>query len=328
MDTIYQSDHFTLHLLSEGVYAAIATERGAGFSNAGLIDLGDQTLIFDAFDNPPAAKDLLKASIQLTHREPAMVIISHFHSDHWSGLQVFAGSMILATHATRKAMLPIAVEMLEYRRDPSQIENQLKEAEARRDVETDPNKRHFLQFSIARQRHTLQALPTLEPTFPNQTFEGKIVFHGSRRSAELIATGKGHTDSDCILSLPQDRVAFIGDIGFFQAQPYMASGSPPEWMALLDDMTSWDFKTFVPGHGPLGDKADLSLEATYIRALEDLVSRVVQAGGTVEDALRQTLPAPFDAWQIVGVRFEVNVRAAYERWSRTAGSPDERNAES
>jgi cyclase len=317
MDTIYQSDHFTLHQLAEGVYAAISTEGGAAFSNAGLIDLGDRTLIFDSFENPQAAEDLLKASLQLTHRKPAIVVISHFHPDHWGGLQVFTDSLILATHATRQAMLPIAVEMSKDREDPSQAENQLRETEARLEGETDPNKRQLLQASVARQRHGLQALPTLEPTLPNHTFEGNILFHGTQRSAELIATGKGHTDSDCILSLPGDRLAFIGDIGFFQMQPYMASGSPPEWIALLEEMTNWDIETFVPGHGPLGGKADLSLEAAYIRALEDLVWQVVQAGGTVEEALSQTLPAPFDAWQAVGVRFETNVRSAYARWSKT-----------
>jgi cyclase len=320
MHTIYQSDHFALHPLAEGVYAAIATEGGAAFSNAGLIDLGDQTLIFDAFDNPPAAKDLLKASIQLTHREPAMVIISHFHSDHWSGLQFFADSIILTTHATRQAMLPYIQEMINLRQDTSHLENQQRETEARLQAETDPNRRKFLQVSLARQRHTLQALPTLEPTLPNHTFDGNIRFHGTQRSAELISTGKGHTESDCVLRLPQDRVAFIGDIGFFQLQPYMASGYPPEWTAGLDEMTSWDIETFVPGHGPLGGKTDLSLEAAYIQALEDLVRRVVQAGGTVEDALRQTLPAPFDAWQAVGVRFETNVRSSYERWIKGAPS--------
>jgi glyoxylase-like metal-dependent hydrolase (beta-lactamase superfamily II) len=129
----------------------------------------------------------------------------------------------------------------------------------------------------------------------------------------LIATGKAHTESDCILLLPQDRAAFIGDVGFFQSQPFMPSCSPPEWIALLENMAGWDIETFVPGHGPVGGKADLTLEANYIQALENLVHEVVQAGRTVEDALCQTLPAPFDAWQAVGRRFEANVRASYER---------------
>jgi len=34
------SEYFDLHQLAEGVYAAIAIEGGAAFSNAGIVDLG------------------------------------------------------------------------------------------------------------------------------------------------------------------------------------------------------------------------------------------------------------------------------------------------
>ncbi len=58
MHTPFQSERFTLHQLADGVYAAIATELGAVFSNARLVDLGEQILVFDAFENPIAAEDL------------------------------------------------------------------------------------------------------------------------------------------------------------------------------------------------------------------------------------------------------------------------------
>ena len=317
MNTSFQSEHFTLHALAEGVYAAIATEMGAGFCNTGLVDLGDRTLIIDAFENPQAAEDLLTASIQLTGRKPDVVIISHFHPDHWAGLQVFKNSAILATHPTRQKMIPIAKEMLKDKQDPAELQSYLQQSEASLTAEADENKRHSLEVSIARQRHTLQALPGLEPTLPNQIFQDKVIFHGNRRSAELIVTGKAHTISDCILRLPQDSIAFIGDIGFFNSQPFMPYGFPLKWAALLEKMATWDVETFVPGHGPLGSKDDLSIEATYIRTLEDMVHQVVQSGGTVEDALRKTLPPPFDAWQAIGQRFEANVRSSFKRQSAT-----------
>lgn len=311
----FQSEHFTLHPLETGVYAAIAIEGGAGGSNTGLIDLGDRTLVFDAFATPQAGRDLLEACLQLTGRKPAQVVVSHFHADHWGGLQAFAGSPIQSTHATREWMVPEIEEMLVEKRDPSRLEKQLEETNTRLVSESDQAKRHSLQRDIAHLRHNLEALPFLEPSLPDQTFDGKIVYHGSQRSVELVATGKGHTQSDCVLLLPQDSVAFIGDLGFFQTQPFMASCSPADWLSLLDEMNDWEIETFVPGHGPLGGKADLVQEAAYIRALEDMVGGVVQAGGSLEEALRISLPEPFRAWQAVGSRFDVNVRASFERWS-------------
>jgi cyclase len=321
MNATFQSEHFTLHTLAEGVYAAIATELGAGYSNAGIIDLGDRTLVFDAFANPLAAQDLLKASLELTGRSPATVILSHMHSDHWGGMQVFADCPILATSATRQGMIPMAEEMVEMKSDPSEMESELRESEASLAAETDPAKRRVLEISVTRQRYDLQTLPTLEPTLPNQVFDGKIVFIGMQRTVELVATGKGHTVSDCLLNLPQDRISFIGDLGFFQSQPFMAYGFPPEWLAILERMATWEIDTFVPGHGPLGSKADLALEAQYIRALEEMVLRVVKAGGQVEDALAQTLPSPFDAWQVNSRRFEANVRASFERQRGSTSAP-------
>jgi glyoxylase-like metal-dependent hydrolase (beta-lactamase superfamily II) len=319
MHSSFQSEHFVLHFLAEGMYAAIATEMGAGYSNAGLIDLGGRTLVFDAFENPLAAEDLSNASVQLTGRKPAVAILSHFHPNHWGGMQVFADCPILATEATRAAMLPIVKEMTQDQRNPASMEKELQATEARLAAETDPLQKKFLQIAVNRQRYDLQTLPTLQPTLPNQTFEGRIVFHGTKRSAELIATGKGHTLSDCILHLRKDRIAFIGDLGFFQAQPFMPYGFPCEWIALLEELAGGKTKTFIPGHGPLGGKSDLRLEAEYLRALENMVEEVIRRGGKLKDALNETLPTPFDAWQAVGRRFESNVRGSFKRQRRQAG---------
>ncbi|MGH2563794.1 MAG: hypothetical protein ACRDE5_04740, partial [Ginsengibacter sp.] len=39
----FRSNHFTIHKLAEGVYAAIAKNGGYAICNAGIIDLGDAT---------------------------------------------------------------------------------------------------------------------------------------------------------------------------------------------------------------------------------------------------------------------------------------------
>jgi cyclase len=69
-----QSKHFAIQKLSDGVYAAIATNGGHAICNAGIIDLGDATLIFDPFMTPEAAKDLQKVSEQLTGHKVKYVI--------------------------------------------------------------------------------------------------------------------------------------------------------------------------------------------------------------------------------------------------------------
>jgi len=47
------SKNFSLQQLAAGVWAAIQNDKGGhAISNAGVIDLGNKTLVFDAFMNP------------------------------------------------------------------------------------------------------------------------------------------------------------------------------------------------------------------------------------------------------------------------------------
>jgi hypothetical protein len=45
VEGLSHSKHFTFNELAEGVYAAIALPNGSAVGNAGIIDLGDQTLV-------------------------------------------------------------------------------------------------------------------------------------------------------------------------------------------------------------------------------------------------------------------------------------------
>jgi cyclase len=47
--TLPASEHFQLEQVAEGVCAVIALRKGAAHSNAGIVDLGDRTLVFDTY---------------------------------------------------------------------------------------------------------------------------------------------------------------------------------------------------------------------------------------------------------------------------------------
>ncbi len=311
------SDHIELKQLADGVYAAIGIPGGAAYSNAGIIDLGNQTLVFDSLETPKAAADLRQAAEQLTGRPATYVIISHTHSDHWFGSQVFpAQTPILTTHKTYESMPDWFSYIKELQEDPSEQEEWLKEMQARLEHESDPRWIETLQASIPRTRHMLEALPTLDLRLPDTTFDGGLVFHGSGRRVELLTRQGGHTDSDAYLVLPEERIMFMGDLGFFQCQPFAASGNPEIWRAQLQEIEATEIDTFVPGHGPLGSKADVALQREYLEVLEKLVAQVIEAGDPIEEAMQLTLPEPFDRWLMGGMgRFEANVHSFYRRLS-------------
>lgn len=309
------SEHFTLEELAGGVYAAIAIKGKAAFSNAGIIDLGDRTIVFDAFEAPIAAQDLRRAAESLTGRPVTTLVISHGHDDHWLGSQAFAGATIVSTPAVRRQIVASVAEIEEDKANPGEIESIIREQRERLEGETDERRRADIAHTIARWQYALQALPTLDPVCPHQTFDSRIVFHGARRRVELITQGKGHTSSDCYLILPEAKLAFVGDLAFFGRQPFMVYGDPRAWVAQLEGFERSEIEVFVPGHGPVGTKADVALEREYILLLEAWVAQAVERGEPVEEVLKRPMPAPFDAWSADGLPAEHNVRALYERMS-------------
>ena len=66
--TEVKSTRFQLVTLSDGIYAAIAVLGGGALCNAGIVDLGDRTVVFDTFNTPLAARELRATAERLTGR--------------------------------------------------------------------------------------------------------------------------------------------------------------------------------------------------------------------------------------------------------------------
>jgi cyclase len=305
--------HFSIQELSEGVFAAIHQEGGAAYSNAGIIDLGGQTLVFDTFDMAVAAKELLAACEDLTGRRPAWVVNSHKHGDHWGGNQVFDGqAVILSTHQTRSGMLNWGAEIERMKNNSAEVEGRIKELEDKLRNEKDTLQRAVIERNLNRNRFLLADLPDFRFCPPTVTFEGTMVFRGEKRTIELVATGPGHTPEECHLVLREDKVIFTGDLAFFGCPPFMAPDcSLVGWLGKLDEFQKSDIKVFVPGHGGVGNNGDLQREQDYICVMRDLVAEAVQKKRLLEDVLKMRLPKEFEDWEVYIARNENNLRTLY-----------------
>jgi glyoxylase-like metal-dependent hydrolase (beta-lactamase superfamily II) len=312
-----KSNHFYLEQITNGVYVAFSAEGGRAISNAGIIDLGERTLIFDTFETPIAADDLRVASDSLTGRPATWVVNSHFHPDHWFGNQVFPKeTIIISSQGTWEGIHEFIDEVEEEKKDPSDLEEELHSLKGQLALESDLRKREVIKSSIARWEFYLESLPNLNLRVPDQTFRGKIELHGSMRSVELIDAGPAHTSGDSYLRIPSENIAFIGDIGFFNEQPYMADSNPEGWKSMLKVLKNSDTKTYIPGQRPAGTKKDLILIQEYIEMLETMVSKAINQRKTVDDVLSQELPEPFRTWSIGSSRMEVNSQFMFEYLSR------------
>jgi len=244
------------------------------------------------------------------------IILTHAHSDHWIGASVFdASTTLLASKTARQVCIEWGAEIMEGFQNPTEREEWLKEAEKQLQTEQDERVRIGLENSITRTRYIMAEMAEFQPRYADQTFEDTVTFQGSKRNADLRSLGRGHSEDDAVLLLPQDRIAFIGDIGFFDSQPFLGFCDIDLYREQLLFFQDSGFQVLVPGHGPVGGRDAITLLLKYFNVMEDLIGKVAQRGGSFEEAMQITLPEAFDKWLIGGMeRFEINVRYLFARF--------------
>jgi cyclase len=306
------SPHFTLHELGEGVYAAIHAPVGWAQSNAGIIDLGDRTLIYDAFLSPLATRDLLAAAKALTGRPARLVLNSHYHNDHtWGNLAVPADMDILSTFKTRDILA--ARDPGEYHKYRQEAVQSLGEMQALLERASSESEKAHAQYFVVYYQAILDTLPMLPPRLANIVTQDVLEFTGTKRRARFIPLG-GHTPSDAILYLPEDNILFLSDLLFVQAHPYLGDGHPEELRRAAAHIKGLRADVLVPGHGPLGRVEDVDAMLEYIIEMQELVQQAIQDGVRREELAKRPIPAKYLSW-IFPNFYEENIQFMHQLYS-------------
>lgn len=144
-----------------------------------------------------------------------------------------------------------------------------------------------------------------------------MVIYGRQRTVELLTYGGGHSQSDAILYLPQEKVVFMGDLLSIQCHPALYDGDPGEMPRILDLVKRLQPQTLVPGHGPIGTLSDLQTMQQYLAtmtetALTELAFQT-EEGVDIEKRISQLRPpTAFASWTRTQF-FATNLRFLYQR---------------
>jgi glyoxylase-like metal-dependent hydrolase (beta-lactamase superfamily II) len=290
----FDSKHFTIEKLSDGVYAAIHKTGGYAICNSGIIDLGNETLVFDCFISPKAAEDLKKAAEELTGNEVKYVVNSHFHNDHVRGNQVFVDAQIISTQRTAELIEEITPEELEW--EAKVIDDRIETTTQKLAEETDSFKLEELKMWMGYYQAIKESQGNYKITLPNTFMEDTLVIKGTEREAVLFTKGKGHTESDIVLWLPDDKILFATDLLFVNCHPWLGDGFPEKWIAYLKDLKRLKAKFIVPGHGELASEEDIDEIIHYITTINNIVDNAL-ANNLTEEQLKETrVPQEFEDW--------------------------------
>jgi len=298
------SPHFRLETLSPGVHAAIATPLGYGLCNAGIVDLGGETVVFDTMLTPGAGTDLVRSAERLTGHRPTWAVNSHWHGDHIWGNSAFVGSHIVSSRKTRQVILKKSRRQFEAdRREMRRELSDLDRADTPYSMPDRPLVRAWFE-GVVRTPRTHRIVP------PDVCFEDRLVLEGPRRSLHLVTYGGGHSPSDVFAYLPEERVVFAGDLAIQGFHPSVSDGWPNRWIAMLRRIERLPVRRVVPGHGRPASAHALSETRAYLEQVQQLARAAARQRSALGEFVKTPVPRRFRGWKFAFM-YPGNLARAY-----------------
>jgi cyclase len=142
--------------------------------------------------------------------------------------------------------------------------------------------------------------PSPAEALPQETFAASHRLKANGESLALQHLAPAHTDTDVYVLFEEGNVIHMGDTFFNGFYPYIDSGTGGKvsgMIAAADKilaLASKDSK-IVPGHGPLGNKEDLTKYRAMLVTARDRVQKLKSAGKTAEEVVSAKPLADLDA---------------------------------
>lgn len=222
-------------------------EGGGG--NSGVV-IGDKgVVVIDAKTTPDAGRALVAEVAKLTPKPITHVIITHSDGDHVNGLAGFPDGLKIVAHANNK------------------IEQQAVYLYAA--VEVDGGR----------------CLPPKD-RLPNQiVIKDRVQTTIDGVKFDLRYFGPAHTGGDLVVYLPDEKVAFTGDLITSSVLTHPEkSGSFEGWFTAANGLLGLPADRYLGGHAPDFDtKATLRTRIAGYQAIRDKVDALVAAGKTLPE---------------------------------------------
>ncbi len=271
--------------------AGAASEANAGFmSNAGFVVTPAGVVVFDALGTPSLAARMLQEIRRVTQAPIRRVIVSHYHADHYYGLQVFKdqGAEVWAHEAAQGV----------FRRPETQARfAQRKEVLA-------PWVSERLQRFVE----------------PDVWLEGDGEFALGGVHFQLRHVGPAHSAEDLAMYVVEDGVLYAGDLVFKGRVPFVGDADSRLWLASLDRLIALKPRVLVPGHGEASTEplADLALTRDYLAYLREAMGRAVAELLPFEEAYLATDWSRYESLPAFAEANRVNAYNTYLLMEREA----------
>ncbi len=143
-------------------------------------------------------------------------------------------------------------------------------------------------------------IPALPPgARPKDTFTDKKTIHFADEQLALQYLPPAHTDGDITIHFPKANVYSTGDLffnGFYPFIDYSSGGSIEGMISNAEAMMRYvdAFTKIVPGHGPVGTKADVQSFHQMLSGSNEQVSKLIRQGKTLNEIVALKPTALYD----------------------------------
>jgi glyoxylase-like metal-dependent hydrolase (beta-lactamase superfamily II) len=124
-----------------------------------------------------------------------------------------------------------------------------------------------------------------KPEYSTMFFNEGLTLKPGGVSVVLTNIGKGHTDGDIVVFIPEAEVLFASDLLYINSVGYMGNGYMTDWLLALDFLEQIDAKQIIPGYGPVGDSEDVYEFGQFFRDFLTEVLKHIERGETLEQTL-------------------------------------------
>lgn len=285
-----------LYDMGNGVRAYIQPDGSWGWSNAGLVVDGDNSLLIDTLFDLKLTREMLDMMADATPAAKTIdsLVITHANGDHHYGSQLLEAAEIICSKACAEELNETPPALLgEMTKNAPQM-GQLGEFVTK----------CFGPFQFE----------GITPRQPTCTFEKRLDIMIGTKKVQLIEVGPCHTQGDTIVYIPEAKTVFAADILFIGGTPIMWVGPVNNWIKACDLMIALDADKYVPGHGPITDKAGVESIKGYWEYIAAEARKRYDAGLSAEEAIADIDLSEFGTWGD-SERIVVNVNVLYKEFS-------------
>ncbi len=171
---------------------------------------------------------------------------------------------------------------------------------------------------VAHEKAKATILGEKRPTaVPDVTFSDRMTIELGGKTVHLLYLGPSHSDNLIVMHFPEERALVTVDFISGKRLPYMNLSDSyfPDWIQAIRRVEALDFDILVPGHGPLGTKADAADHGDYLQDLYDAVLAGARAGQSLDEMKAGIKLEKYKDWGRYAEWLPLNIEGVYQRVS-------------